>query len=95
MKITGIKKIAGQTKNLKGYYDSHYYQLNYNLKTGEAWTNEHCSYGCNSWTEYDDENIICCGNLRKPMTMTEIREQIETTVNHYFCFCDKMLAEVL
>ena len=48
LKIKGIKKIAGESKGLEGYYSGHYLQLNYDKKTGEAWTDEHVSFGQNS-----------------------------------------------
>ena len=43
LKIKGIKKIAGESKNLDGYCSSEYLQVNYNRVTGEAWTDYHCS----------------------------------------------------
>jgi hypothetical protein len=50
-KFTGIKKAAGIMKNAK-------YALAYmDISTGEVWANEY-SDG-NSWTQYDDKNIIC------------------------------------
>lgn len=76
IKIKGIKKIAGESKNLQGYYSGQYLQLNYDTKTGEAWTNHHTSFGQNSWTEYDGNSIINCGNICEPITMEEIREMI-------------------
>lgn len=50
-KFTGIKKAAGIMKNAKhalAYMDT---------STGEVWANEY-SDG-NSWTQYNDKNIIC------------------------------------
>lgn len=38
LNIKGLKKIAGETKIIKGFYSGEYLQLNYNKKTGEAWT---------------------------------------------------------
>lgn len=36
LNIKGLKKIAGETKNLKGFCSGEYLQLNYNKKSGEA-----------------------------------------------------------
>lgn len=77
LKIKGIKKIAGESKGLEGYYSGHYLQLNYDKKTGEAWTDEHVSFGQNNWTEYNDSSIINCGNICEPVTMEEIRKMIK------------------
>lgn len=77
LKIKGIKKIAGESKNLGGYYSGEYLQLNYDTKTGEAWTDYHTSFGQNSWTEYNNSTIINCGNICNPITMEEIREMIK------------------
>ncbi len=76
-KIKGLKKIAGESKSLRGYYSGQYLQVNYNRTTGEAWTDWHCSFGQNSWSQYHDINIINCGNISNPMTMAQIREMIE------------------
>lgn len=81
LKIKGLKKIAGESKGLEGYYSGHYLQVNYDLETGETWTNEHCSFGQNSWTEYHDSNIINCGNISEPTTMVQIRSMIEKAVS--------------
>lgn len=80
LKIKGLKKIAGESKGLEGYYSGYYLQLNYDKETGEAWTDEHVSFGQNSWTEYKDSSIINCGNISEPMTMKEIRAMIERKV---------------
>lgn len=74
--IKGLKKVAGETKSLTGYYSGHYLQLNYDKSTGELITNYHCSFGQNSWTVYHDENIVRIGNLSRPYTMQEIADLI-------------------
>lgn len=80
MKIKGLKKVAGESKCLQGYYSGRYLQLNYDRKTGEIWTDEHISLGQNSWTEYHDSNILVCGNICKPVTMQEIRQMVENAI---------------
>lgn len=76
LKVKGLKKIAGETKNLKGFYSGEYLQLNYNKKTGEAWTDFFCNLGQNSWKDYNDSDIIKCGNISEKKTMKEIKEMI-------------------
>ena len=80
LKIKGLKAIAGASKDLQGYYSGRYLQVNYNRTTGEAWYNEHVSLGQNSWTQYDDKDIINCGNISEPATMAQLREIIEEAV---------------
>lgn len=77
MKMTGIKKAAGESKQLTDYYSGHYLQVNYNKASDEITTNYHYNLGANSWTEYNDPDIITVGNLYEPTTMSEIREMVE------------------
>ena len=78
MKIKGIKKIAGERKNLA---PNCYLQLNYDMKTHKAWTNFLYGFGYNSWVVYHDDNVINCGNISRPKTMKEIEEIIINKVN--------------
>lgn len=80
LKIKGLKKIAGETKSLRGYYSGFYLQLNYNIETSEVWTDFLYSLGHNSWMQYHDRNIITICNLTSPMTTNEIRKIIEEEV---------------
>lgn len=80
LNIKGLKKIAGETKDLKGFYSGEYLQLNYNKKTGEAWTDYFCSLGQNSWKEYHNSDIINCGNISEKKTMQEIKEMIHVAL---------------
>lgn len=82
LKIKGLKKIAGASKSLNGYYSGQYLQVNYDPSTGEAWSNYHCSFGQNSWTQYHDSNVINCGNISEPKTMKQLREIIESAVEY-------------
>lgn len=77
--IKGLRKIAGETKDLRGYYSGQYLQLNYDPDTGEAWTDFHVSFGQNSWTRYRD-NTVVVGNISSPMTMQEIADMIARKV---------------
>jgi len=83
MKITGIKAVCSETEQLKGYYNGHYVQINYNLRTGETWGDYHYSLGQNSWTVYHDPDIITVCNAEEPMTMDEICIVIKDAVWHH------------
>lgn len=80
MKITGLRKVSAATQNLKGYYDSIYLQLSYNSKTGEVFTSEHCDYGHNSISVYEDPEIINCGIICEPTTISQIRDMVNKTL---------------
>ena len=82
LKIKGLRAIAGASKDLHGYYSGYYLQVNYNRATGEAWYDEHVSLGQNSWTQYDDRDIVNCGNISEPMTMAGLRDIIEQAVKY-------------
>ena len=77
-KITGLRKIAGDSKQLKGIYDGAYFELFYDKKNGKAWTVYQYSLGQNSWTVYHDPNIVKICNLSGPHTMQEIADMIAT-----------------
>ncbi len=83
MKIKGLKRIAGESKKLSGYYAPEYLQLNYNTTTGEAWTDYHYSIGHNSWTEYNEPEILNCGNITEPKTQKELAEMIQRKENEH------------
>lgn len=80
MKIKGLKKIAGESKKLTGFYSPEYLQLNYNTNTGEAWTDYYYSIGHNSWTEYNEPDIITCGIITEPKTQKEISGMIHDAI---------------
>jgi hypothetical protein len=80
LKMIGLRKVAGESKSTKGYYDGYYIQLNYNISTGELLTSEHWSLGQNSWSKYNDRDIIFICNISNPMTMQEIADTIARVV---------------
>ena len=79
-KIKGLKKIAGETKNLKGAYSPEYIEVFYDVNTHKAWSEYHYSIGKNEWTEYYDNNILNCGTISEPMNQKEIEEIIENEI---------------
>lgn len=64
-------------------YDNTYIQLNYNLRTHEAWGDWFYSIGRNDWKRYDDEDIIIVGNYAGRTTRTRLAEDIIGRVMAY------------
>lgn len=76
-----LRTVAEETKDKRlGRFSAEYYQLSYDPRTGELWTDFHCSLGGNEHTVYHDEAIIPCGNLRRRYTEAELRELVELCV---------------
>ena len=80
--IKGLRKTAGETKGLQGYYSGQYLQISYDMATGDIYTNYHCSFGQNSWSEYHDSDIIRICNASDPMTMQDIADAIYEAVQY-------------
>lgn len=80
MKINGLRKASSETKGLTGYYSGHYVQISYDKSTGDILTDYHYNLGQNSWTQYHDPNIIIVCNASEPMTMKEIKQEIENAI---------------
>ena len=80
LKIKGIKQISSDSKNLQGYQDGAYLQVNYDTSTGAAWSDYHCSLGQNTWCDYHDANIITVGNISSPKSMQDIANMIAFAV---------------
>ena len=78
-KMTGIRKAAGETKDLPGYYSGHYIELFFNPENGEVWTVYQYSLGQNSWTVPRDGSIKIC-NLCEPTSMQQIADYIREAI---------------
>lgn len=78
--MQGLRKAAGETKGLPGCYSGHYIQISYDMSDGAILTNEHCSLGQNSWTQYHSGDIITICNASSPMTMRQIADAIAEAV---------------
>lgn len=76
-KITGLKKVSGESKSLTGPYSSIYLQINYDRETGKVWADEFVDAAHSFHHVYHDENIIDCGIICSPATMAEIRRMVE------------------
>jgi hypothetical protein len=80
LKMHGLKKASGETQNY-GYYSGSYVQINYDVSTGDVWTDYHYSLGQNSWTEYRDSDVITVCRTSCHMTMQEIADAISDAIS--------------
>ena len=80
-KITGIKKICGESKKLNGQMGGLFMMIYCDMETGEAWGNIYA--GHNSWTDYQNKNIWQCGGTMSPLKMKEIKEMITDRKKDY------------
>lgn len=78
--MKGLKKVAGYSKKLKGYYDSHYLQLFYDKENDEVFYEEHCDFGHSSRLIFEDKDIISLGILTTPHSMKEIEQLVKMAV---------------
>ena len=58
--------------------NSGYYQIWYDYSTGELWTTEHADG--ESWTEYNDKNIMLVCNTTGPMSPKRIRQELDNAI---------------
>ena len=79
IRLIGLKTASGCTKNY-GAYSPEYVEVFYDRSTGEIWTRYHYSLGQNSWTQYDDPNVIRVCTTSNHMTMQEIADRIAEAV---------------
>lgn len=80
LKMTGLKKASGETRNY-GFYSPEYNEIFYDRATGEVWTVYQHSLGHNSWTEYHDPNVIKICNTSQHLTMQEIADGISNKLS--------------
>lgn len=76
IKMIGIRKAAGETKSLRGYYSGEYVELHYDRSAGKVLTTYQYSLGQNTWAQYRDSSIIKVCNISEPCTMQEIADMI-------------------
>lgn len=79
LRMKGLKKASGETSNY-GHYSPQYMEIFYHKQTGEVWTKFQYSIGHNTWTQYDDTDIIKVCNASMHMTMQEIADKIAERV---------------
>ena len=64
-----------------GSYSNTYVQINLDKSTSEIWGDYHCTIGRNSWTEYDDNNIISLGFYAdKNFSLADLEEALRERV---------------
>ena len=78
MKMTGIKALSGESKSLPAHGYGPCYEVFYDRKEGRVWGNYQVS--SNSWTVYDDPDVIACGWITTPAKMKEIAEMIQFAI---------------
>ncbi|MDR0889345.1 MAG: hypothetical protein LBM28_01700 [Oscillospiraceae bacterium] len=76
LKMTGLRKAAGETKCLRGAYDAGYVQISFDTATGEVLSDYHYDLGHNSHTRYHEDTVINCGTISVPTTMQGIADMI-------------------
>lgn len=79
LRIKGLRKACGETCDY-GDYSGEYVEVFYDRNTGEVWTKYQYSLGQNSWTVYDDHNVIKVCNTTRHMKMQEMADMIYETV---------------
>lgn len=84
LKMNGLKKACGDTKDIE-YFEG-YCEIFYDLETGDVWTSY--QHNMNSWTEYNDPNVIKVANVKSYKKMDEIADMIEETVEMRKTYCD-------
>lgn len=75
LKIIGLRKASGNTEDY-GYYSGQYNEVFYDRATGEVWTKYQYSLGQNSWTVYDNPDVVKICNTSRHMTMQELADAI-------------------
>lgn len=80
MKFKGLKKVVSEIKEISGNNRGFYYEVFYNKETDTVFSEEHVSLGKNSWTEYDNVNIIRIGNFDCYVSMSDLKDLIKTTI---------------
>ena len=81
LRINGLKKASGCTENY-GPYSGSYVEIFYCKTSGDVLVNYQYSLGHNSWTVYDDPDIVKICNTSRHMTM----QQIADAIHDRLCF---------
>ena len=73
IKIRNLRKVSGETCTC---YGSSYSQISYNRATGELLEDWHYNGLLESWTEYNDPDVIHICNTRRHMTMQQLADAV-------------------
>lgn len=80
-KMTGIKKVAGYTKDERVSPYGCSVEIFYNLPTGQCWPVWQISDS--TWSVYHDDNIIPVWRAHHAMTMQEIADVIYEAIKRH------------
>lgn len=78
--IKGLKAACGKTVNWAPRSGG-YTEVFFDRSTGEIWTVDQVSLGMNSWTQYDDPDIIKICNATTHMTMQQLADLVYEAVS--------------
>lgn len=82
--------LHGREINLKSLYAASketsrinrgYFGLFYDRSTGEVWSKYHCDSTLESWTEYDDADIIHVGNVVNHISAQTLADMIDRAIS--------------
>lgn len=79
LKMVGLRKASGYTENFSAY-SGKYVQVSYDTATGEVLATFHLDN--NSWTKYDDENIILICHTQHHLSMQTLADMIASKVSY-------------
>ena len=77
LKINGLKAASGMTKGLDPYSGLHI-QIAYDTETGDLYTTGHVGQ---SWSQYQDSEVITVCHAYSAMTMQEIANKVRAAVD--------------
>lgn len=76
MKLHGLKKAAGVTRN-SSYRHGGRVQISLDMESGEIYTDYHVG---ENWSRYRDSGIVTVCFVYHPMTMAEIENAIDEAI---------------
>lgn len=85
LKMNGLRKAAGETKDLTDYYSGHYIQISYDTATGKIYSDYFYDLGHGSRQNYHDAEIITIDKVCSPKTMQQIADMIKEELRRREC----------
>ena len=74
--MKNLKKTVSEIKSCPQGMGA-YYEVFYNRATDELFTCFQVSLGHNSWTKFENPEIVKIGEFEKPVTMKELKQLVE------------------
>ena len=74
--MKNLKKVVSEIKACPQGVGA-YYEVFYNRQNDELFTEFQVSLGHNSWTKFEDPEIVKIGEFEKPVTMKELKKRVE------------------